>query len=217
MFTGLIEETGIIQSVKPLGGGKRITVKSQKIMDDLKIDDSVAINGVCQTVVSRTVDTFDVESVEETIRKTTFGQLKSGDWVNLERALRIGDRLGGHLVQGHVDCTGNVITIVKERTGILLWISYPSEFSRYIVNTGSICINGISLTVAKAESGKFMSAIIPHTWEITILNFLKTGSLVNLEFDVLGKYIENMIKSGITHNNLSKNSSIYDQYLDQPY
>jgi len=99
----------------------------------------------------------------------------------------------------------------------LIWISYPLEFSRYIVNSGSICINGISLTVAKAESGKFMSAIIPHTWELTILKQLKPGSVVNLEFDVMGKYIENMIKSGITNNNLSTNSSIYDQFIDQPF
>jgi len=217
MFTGLIEEIGIIQSANPLGGGKRISIKANKIMDDLKIDDSVSINGVCQTVVSRTVKTFDVEAVEETIRKTTFGYLKSADLVNLERALRIGDRLGGHIVQGHVDCTGIIITIVKERAGVLIWISYPLEFSRYIVNSGSICINGISLTVAKAESGKFMSAIIPHTWELTILKQLKPGSVVNLEFDVMGKYIENMIKSGITNNNLSTNSSIYDQFIDQPF
>ena len=203
MFTGLIEEIGIIQSVKPLGGGKRISINSKKILDDLKIDDSVSINGVCQTVVLRTVNSFDVEAVEETIRKTTFGQLKAGDHVNLERALRAGDRLGGHIVQGHVDCTGNVLTIAKERAGILLWISYPLEFSRYIVNTGSICINGISLTVARSDSGKFMSAIIPHTWDVTILKYLKPGSIVNLEYDIIGKYIENMIKSGISNNNYS--------------
>ena len=217
MFTGLIEEIGIIQTIRPLGGGKRISVKAAKIMDDLKIDDSVSINGVCQTVVSRTVNSFDVEAVEETIRKTTFGNLKPAEMVNLERALRMGDRLGGHIVQGHVDCTGNVVTISKERTGILLWISYPSEFSRYIVNTGSICINGISLTVAKAETGKFMCAIIPHTWEVTILKNLKQGSIVNLEFDVIGKYIENMLKSGITNNHSSNKSSIYDQFIYQPY
>jgi riboflavin synthase len=193
MFTGLIEEIGIIKSISPKGGGKRITVQAKKMMDDLKIDDSVALNGVCQTVVGRMTDTFDVEAVEETIRKTTFNQLTPGKKINLERATKLGDRMGGHLVQGHVDCVGNVLTIHPESAGKLVWISFPEQFRKYVVPVGSVCIDGVSLTVAKVEATKFMVSIIPHTWDVTMFRELKTGAKVNLEFDIIGKYVENML------------------------
>jgi len=213
MFTGLIEEVGEIISSSRIGGGLRIRVRANKIMDDLKIDDSVSLNGVCQTVVSRTNNSFDVEAVEETLRKTTLSKLKQGDKLNLERAAALGDRMGGHLVQGHVDCVGNILSVNPESTGRLVWISFPQRYSKYIVQQGSICIHGISLTVAKAELGKFMISIIPHTWDVTVLKDMKTGSEVNLEFDIIGKYVENML---IPHVNSKSSNSILDQYKDQP-
>lgn len=213
MFTGLIEEVGEIVSVSRIGGGRKISVKANEVMDDLKIDDSIALNGVCQTVVSRTDKTFDVEAVEETLRKTTLHDLKPGEKINLERAAALGDRMGGHLVQGHVDCTGHILRINPESTGRLVWIAFPEKFSRYVVPQGSICIHGISLTVAKVEGAKFMVSIIPHTWDVTVLKKMKPGSVVNLEFDIIGKYVEKMVEPHITKES---KSSVLDQYMDQP-
>jgi riboflavin synthase len=196
MFTGLVEEVGKIESIAQLGKGLRITVRANRILDDLKIDDSVAINGVCQTVVARTSSTFSVEAVDETMRKTNFGQLKTGASANLERALRADSRLGGHIVQGHVDTTGTITQIIPETAGVLIRVSFPNEFRRYVAALGSITVNGISLTVARAESNNFTLSIIPHTFKSTTLSELKNGSVVNLEFDILGKYVENLLLFG---------------------
>jgi riboflavin synthase len=204
MFTGLIEEIGTIKAIRTVGGGRRITVHAKKIMNDLKIDDSVALNGTCQTVVSLTPDSFDVEAVEETIRKTTLGRFATGMKINLERAAKLGDRMGGHLVQGHVDCTGYILSIIPEGAGKLVWISFPGEFRKYIVPIGSICIDGVSLTIAKAEATKFMVSVIPHTWQVTLFNELKSGTQVNLEFDIIGKYVENMMSPNINKDNGNK-------------
>jgi riboflavin synthase len=193
MFTGLIEEIGAIVSVQPRGGGRRITVKASKIMDDVKIDDSISINGACQTVVGRTDTTFDVEAVEETLKKTTLAFLKSGARVNLERAMRSGDRFGGHIVQGHVDTTGTVHSIEKQTMSWLIWIEFPREFAQYIVPVGSICIDGVSLTVARIEGTRLMVSVIPHTVSVTTLKDLHSGSTVNLEFDIIGKYVERLM------------------------
>lgn len=193
MFTGLIEEIGEIKSVRQIGGWKRITVSAQTIMGELKVDDSVALNGACQTVVSLTKDTFDVEAVEETLRKTTLGRLIPSRKINLELAMKLGERLGGHIVLGHVDCTGKVLSIQNEGLGKQVWINYPEQFRKYIVPVGSICIDGVSLTVAKVESTRFLVSIIPHTWEMTIFKEMRNGHDVNLEFDIIGKYVENMV------------------------
>ncbi len=208
MFTGLIEELGEISAIRPIGGGKRISVKASKIMDDLKIDDSVALNGACQTVVARSEHHFEVEAVEETLRKSTLGQFRPGMKINLERAARLGDRMGGHLVQGHVDTIGTVANIHKESAGILVWVSYPTEFDKYVIPTGSVTIDGISLTSARVEGYKFMVSVIPHTWKVTNLNNIRIGAYVNLEFDVIGKYLDKLLKG-------NKPSSL-DQYIDQP-
>jgi riboflavin synthase len=212
MFTGLVEEIGSVKAVSALGNGKRLSISASSILDDLKIDDSVAINGVCQTVVSCDSKSFTVEAIEETIRKTTFKSIKAGDKVNLERALKVSDRLGGHIVQGHVDSVGKIFRIIPETAGIQLWITYPHEFKKYLVTTGSICINGISLTTARIDDDKFMVAIIPHSWKSTNLFLVKVASEVNLEFDILGKYIENMMSS----QNQSKSISSLGYYIDQP-
>ena len=213
MFTGLIEEIGIIKSISNLGGARKITVSASKILNDLKIDDSVAINGACQTVIKVNSKEFEVIAVEETIRKTTLGSLKSSDEVNLERAMKVSDRLGGHIVQGHVDTTGNVKSIEKQLTGILVWVEFPIQFARYAVQHGSICINGVSLTIARLSKGMATISVIPHTWDVTTLSELKNGAEVNLEFDIIGKYIENFMNY---KNEKPAESSALSKYITQP-
>jgi riboflavin synthase len=200
MFTGLIEEIGTIKAISPLGGGKTIEVSAKKILDDVKVDDSVSIEGVCQTVVSVASTSFVVEAVEETLRKTNFNKLSIGKKVNLERAMRLNDRLGGHLVQGHADCTGTIRQIRRETTGILIQVAYPSEYAKYLVRTGSVCVNGVSLTIARLDGGSFTVSIIPHTFNNTSFQFLKNGDSVNLEFDIIGKYLEKLLAGGQNNN-----------------
>ncbi len=212
MFTGLVEEIGKIKAVRPLGGGVRIAVTGKKVVEGLKIDDSIAVNGVCQTVVAVEGADFEVEAIEETLRKTTFRDLKPGTDVNLERALCLNGRLGGHIVQGHVDTVGRIKSVIKEKTGINICVSYPAEFSKWVVARGSICIEGVSLTVAHSMPGTLTVSVIPHTWSSTVLRDRKPSSEVNLEFDILGKYVENMVG----FSNSSNRGSLLDQYIDQP-
>jgi len=210
MFTGLIEEIGTVQSVLSQGSNRRITVKGAVVMDDLKIDDSISINGACQTVISRTEHTFDVVSIAETLEKTTLHSLKTGTKVNLERAMKLGGRMGGHIVQGHVDCVGRVISIELMNGSWNVWIEFASHFSKYVVPVGSICIDGVSLTVARTEANRLMVAVIPHTLEVTMLGSARAGSPVNLEFDILGKYVEKMLKGN------SAAESILQSWITQP-
>lgn len=212
MFTGLIEEIGTVKRIERSGGSCNISVQAKKVLDDLKIDDSIAINGVCQTVIAVQNNIFTVTAVEETLSKSTLGELKQGSLVNLERALRPIDRLGGHIVQGHVDCVGTITSIERLATAVLLWITYPKEFEKYVVRTGSICIDGISLTSAKVEQQKLMVSIIPHTWENTTLKFSRVGNKVNLEFDIIGKYIEKLLVSKQANNT----PSVLEDFLSQP-
>ncbi len=210
MFTGLIEEIGTVQSVQSTGSNRRITVKGMLVMDDIKIDDSISINGACQTVISRTEHTFDVVSIAETLEKTTLYSLKSGTKVNLERAMKLGGRMGGHIVQGHVDCVGRVVSIELMNGSWNVWIEFPSQFSKYVVPVGSICIDGVSLTVARTEGNRLMVAVIPHTLQVTMLGSIKAGSPVNLEFDILGKYVEKMLGGKGTA------SSTFQSWITQP-
>ncbi|NLO19629.1 MAG: riboflavin synthase [Ignavibacteria bacterium] len=204
MFTGLIEEIGTVKSLLQKGNARRFSIEANSIFSDLKVDDSVAINGCCQTVIKIQNNTFEAEAVEETLRKTTLGSFVPGHVVNLERAVRLQDRLGGHLVQGHVDCIGTISKIRKETLGILLRIAYPSEFRKYIAPTGSICIDGVSLTVAKDEEHSFTVAIIPHSWSKTVFPTLQVGSKVNLEFDIIGKYVEKILREEKRSSTLSE-------------
>ncbi|HLP27433.1 MAG TPA: riboflavin synthase [Candidatus Didemnitutus sp.] len=192
MFTGLIEETGTVTSTVDRAKGKRITIAASRTLDDLDIDHSIAVNGVCLTVVERTPNTFEVDVVEETLRKTTIGNLHPDSPVNLERAVRLNDRLGGHIVQGHVDTTGVVDLILPGDAGWEMWIRFPSEYRKWLIPVGSICINGVSLTVAELEAERCKVAIIPHTLSVTTFNTLNEKDTVNLEFDVLAKYIDNI-------------------------
>lgn len=194
MFTGIIESTGSLQNITDLGGGIQFTIGSS-LANELNVDDSISVNGVCLTVVRKTIDSFTVQLVEETLRKTSLGQLSEGSSVNLERAMVLGARLDGHIVQGHVDTIGNVIGIGEESTGWLIEIGYPKEFSDYIIGRGSVAIDGISLTVARDLEHSFTVAIIPYTREHTNLKDVRVGSIVNLEFDMIGKYVLKYMKN----------------------
>jgi riboflavin synthase len=195
MFTGLIEEIGTINFIRPYGGGKLISVVAKTILEDVKIDDSISINGACQTVISHNRNTFEVVAVEETLRKTTLGRLHSSQKINLERAMKPSNRLGGHIVQGHIDCVGRVVKIERMQTAVNLWVEFPEEHKNMLVPTGSITIEGVSLTSARVEGNQFMVAVIPHTWENTTFANLRNQSEVNLEFDIIGKYVNKILNT----------------------
>ena len=194
MFTGIIEEIGTVTQVDPLGSdtaGKRLTIQAE-MAPALQVDESVSINGACQTVVDVDADTstFAVDSIEETLRKTTFGSLTAGTPVNLERALQAGDRLDGHFVQGHVDTTGTVVEVEQEETDWLYTIEFNPQYASYLIPVGSIAVDGISLTVARLDEDTFTVAIIPHTYRETNVSSAWTEEAsVNLEFDLIGKYV----------------------------
>ena len=191
MFTGIIKDVGKIAGVAKRNGGLRLRVHYGNSIEfsTLSIDESVSLSGACQTVVAVGEGWFEVDTVEETLAKTTLGSLRNGSQVNLERAVRPVDRLGGHFVLGHVDCAAVVHEIRELGSSRELWIAFPDAFSPFIVSAGSITIDGISLTVAKLEPLLFAVAVIPYTFAHTTINGLKAGSLVNLEFDILGKYV----------------------------
>lgn len=191
MFTGIIEEVGTVTHVEDLGGGKRLTIEAD-MTPELQVDQSVSINGACQTVVAVDPDagTFAVDTIEETLRKTTFDALTPGTPVNLERALQAGDRLDGHFVQGHVDDTGTIVDVEREETDWLYTIQFDPQYASYLIPVGSIAVDGISLTVARLGDDTFTVAIIPHTYEVTTVSEAWTeGAAVNLEFDLIGKYV----------------------------
>lgn len=194
MFTGIVEEVGRVKLIIPKGKAKVFAISSKKLLGDVKIGDSVAVNGVCLTVFEKLNDHFKVEAVEETIKKTNLGSLKTGDRVNLELSLKLGERLGGHIVLGHVDTTGLIENIIKLQNSWVFEIKFPSEFEKYVIPKGAISVDGISLTIADVNDDKFKVSIIPFTWENTNLRFKKTGDRVNLEFDFFGKYVENFLK-----------------------
>ncbi len=195
MFTGIIEETGSLSAVRDLGGGRRLTVAAS-FAPALRVDQSVAINGVCQTVVAVTDTTFDVVAVEETLRKTTFGDLRPGTLVNLERALQPTGRLDGHFVQGHVDAPGTVTAAGKEQTNWLYRVRFDDRFAPYLIPVGSIALDGVSLTVARLEGDELTVAIIPHTYENTNVRTWQPGTRVNMEFDMIGKYVVGWLQRG---------------------
>jgi riboflavin synthase len=194
MFTGLVEEIGSIRSIEPIGNGKKIQINASKVLTDVSIDASISVEGVCLTVVNFTSEFFEVIAVEETLKKTTLGLFTVGMEVNLERAVLVTDRLGGHIVQGHVDCTATVVSSVELTTSWEFSFVLEEQHLKYIIPVGSICINGISLTVANISENVFSVAIIPHTYSATTIHNLVIGKTVNIEFDVIGKYVERMVQ-----------------------
>jgi riboflavin synthase len=194
MFTGLVEETGIVKGIKQKGGSTIFTIQGKKTVQSLRIDHSIAVEGVCLTVIKSTKKMFDVQAVEETLKKTTLGKLKIGSPVNLERPLLPSGRLGGHFVLGHVDGLGKIISLKTLESSWIYWIKVPKKFSHHLVPVGSIAVNGVSLTMAEVKANSFAVSIIPHTMDVTTFPLLKPGVMVNLEFDVLGKYIERLFE-----------------------
>lgn len=189
MFTGLIEETGRVASVAPTRAGARLTIACETVLDGLTIGDSVAVNGACLTAVAHDAAGFSVEAVAETLRRTALGALSADAPVNLERAMRLGDRLGGHIVQGHVDGTGVVRAVQPEGESLLMTISADADLLRYVVTKGSITVDGVSLTVAERLPDGFSLALIPHTQATTTLGPGAIDRRVNLEVDVVAKYV----------------------------
>jgi riboflavin synthase len=194
MFTGIIEETGQILSKQSFQGGIRFQISANKILEDTKIGDSINVDGACQTIIEFQNNKFSIQSVGETLEKTTFANFQIKQWVNLERALAVGDRMGGHFVQGHVNGTGIIQQWYPRGENYFLEIKIPENLSRYVVSEGSISIDGISLTIAQTREDLVGISIIPHTANITNIRYKKTGDHVNIEVDMLAKYIENLLK-----------------------
>jgi riboflavin synthase len=194
MFTGLIEEKGKLISKIKTGDGLRLVFTAQNVFDDLDIGNSISVNGVCLTVVELNKGSFAVDTIEETLKKTNLGQLNVNDFVNLERPLKADARLGGHFVLGHVDTTGKVESVKELSNSHFMTISYPENFKNYLIYVGSVAIDGVSMTVAEVNNNSFSVGIIPHTWTETVFSDKKPGDSVNLEFDVLGKYVEKIME-----------------------
>ena len=191
MFTGIIETLGTIQEIKKENTNIHITINSS-ITNELKIDQSVAHNGICLTVVAIEDSFYTVTAIDETIKKTNLAHWKAGDNVNLERAMKLGDRLDGHIVQGHVDQTGTCIVAEQTNGSWLYTFEYDEELNNITIEKGSITVNGVSLTVVNSKKNQFSVAIIPYTYENTNFKNFKIGTKVNLEFDVIGKYISRL-------------------------
>jgi riboflavin synthase len=194
MFTGLVEEVGEVASLKKSSKGAYLTVKCSKVLEGTKVGDSVAVNGACLTVVEVGKENLSFFVSLETLNRTNLKFLRSGSPVNLERALRLGDRLGGHLLLGHVDATTKITAVKREGESFLFKFQLPKRFSHLVVEKGSVGIDGISLTVANLTADSFQVAVIPHTLKETNLKFRKAGDLVNVEFDVIGKFVERMVR-----------------------
>ena len=195
MFTGIIEEVGKVAAILVKGEKRRLTISCSKLTPELKQGDSISVSGTCLTVVDFATDSFAADLAQETWKRTSFSRLKPGALVNLELPMRANGRFDGHVVQGHVDGTGTLVSIesIPDGNDFLLTIRVPSELTRYIVAKGSLAIEGISLTVAAIEGAEVRVAIIPHTAEMTNLRSLKPGDPVNLEVDVIAKYVEKMM------------------------
>lgn len=194
MFTGIIEAQGEVLRMEREEGNMHLFI-SCPFLSELRIDQSVSHNGVCLTVCELDENFYRVTAIRETLDKTSLGELKPGDPVNLERCMPANGRFDGHIVQGHVDTVGTCTEIRDDEGSYRLWFSFPSEFENLLVEKGSICVNGVSLTVVDCGRDFFSVAIIPYTWENTNLGALQAGNSVNLEFDVLGKYVRKMMRS----------------------
>lgn len=193
MFTGIIEEVGRILQIHSGAASIRLTVSAQKILEDVRIGDSIAVNGTCLTVTEHTDKSFSADVMPESVRKTSLRELKTGSPVNLERALQLSSRLGGHIVSGHIDGTGEILNKKPEDNAIIVTIGAGRELLRYIVKKGSVAIDGISLTVVDADNEKFSVSLIPHTASITTIGQKRNGAAVNIETDIIGKYIEKLL------------------------
>ena len=206
MFTGIIEEKGMISRIMKTASHAILTIKAKKVMEDIHIGDSIAVNGICLTVTSFSANEFQADVMHETLDRTSLKMLKPGSSVNLERAMAAGGRFGGHMVSGHIDGTGRITDIKEDSLAIWYTIETSPEILHYIVEKGSIAIDGISLTVAKVTQTTFAVSTIPHTRVVTTLGERRAGDLVNLENDIVGKYVEKFIYEKNIHGIMKENS-----------
>lgn len=209
MFTGIIEEVGVVTALEPQAAGARLRVRCRQVLEDARLGGSIAVNGVCLTAVELQADSFAADVSSETLRRSNLGELRPGALVNLERPLTPSSRLGGHIVQGHVDGVGQLLSLTEVAGGHWwLRVRYPLELAPYLVVKGSVAVDGISLTIAALESDAFAAAIIPHTFRSTALRARRVGDKLNLEVDILAKYVEQLLKfrtapqSGLTEEKL---------------
>jgi riboflavin synthase len=189
MFTGLVEALGTVHRLEPDGDARNLIIAETQLAPQLGIGDSVAVNGACLTVVERDSQTFRFQAGPETLRRTNLGELKLGERVNLERSLRLSDRLGGHIVQGHIDGVGRVVERERQGDWEMVWFTCPGELARQMVPKGSVAVDGVSLTLVEVAADRFSVALIPHTLAHTTLGFRSVGATVNLETDLLAKYV----------------------------
>lgn len=193
MFTGLVEEVGVVSALEPQGDAVRLTIDATTVLSDAKLGDSISVNGVCLTVAERDDSSFTADVMQESLDRSALGQLAAGSKVNLERAMAVGERLGGHIMQGHVDATATLSGRTSSENWDVLRFSLASDLTRYIVEKGSIAVNGTSLTVSAVGEDYFEVSLIPTTLQETTLGELAVGETVNIEVDVLAKYVEKMI------------------------
>lgn len=215
MFTGIIEEMGQIRSITMKGRSGQVAVCARKVLEGTRIGDSIAVNGVCLTVVSLQADGFSADVMAETVRRSNLGQLKAGDHVNLERAMAAGGRFGGHLVSGHIDGTGRIRSCRQEENAVWVMVEADPGILRLIVKKGSVCIDGISLTVADVGDHWFSVSVIPRTGAETTLLRKRPGDLVNLENDMIGKYVERLLGWPGSEGEETKPSGITMEFLQE--
>jgi len=211
MFTGLVEDNGEIVAIVPAQGGRALRIRTRIPLGEVAVGDSIAVDGVCLTVESTSGDTFTATAGRETLSRSSLAQVRAGRKVHLERALPIGGRLGGHLVQGHVDCAGTVVESRSDGESWVLWIDIPGAEARYVAAKGSICVDGISLTVNEIRDTRFRVNIVPHTAAVTHITRCAPGDRVNIEVDILAKYVERLLsgrepgKGGLSLETLIRN------------
>lgn len=211
MFTGIVEEVG---QVKAIGNGT-LQIQATKVLEDVKLGDSIAVNGICLTVTGFNSHSFQADVMPETIKRTSLGELKLGSPVNLERALTLSSRLGGHIVSGHIDGTGRIVSLKEDKNAILMKIQADGAILRYIVEKGSVALDGISLTVAQVGSKDFTVSLIPHTRQVTNLSVKGEGSLINIENDVVGKYVAKLLQPAGESADVAAKSSITMDFLKE--
>ena len=197
MFTGIVEELGTVAAVEDQGDALRLTVRAGTVLEDAALGDSISVNGCCLTVAERTADTWTADVMQETLDRTSLAGVAPGDRVNLERAVTVDKRLGGHIVQGHVDGVGEVLSRTPSEHWDVVEISLPGDLDRYLVDKGSITVDGVSLTVVEARETSFTVSLIPETLARTTLGSRRVGDLVNLEADVIAKHVEKLLASGL--------------------
>ncbi len=213
MFTGIVEEIGEISAIKKNAKSAELTIKANVVLQGTKIGDSIAVNGICLTATSIHGNTFTADVMAETMRRTSLGELSAGSKVNLERAMAADGRFGGHIVSGHIDGTGTISELVREENAVWVTICTDEKILRLIIEKGSIAIDGISLTVAYVDEKCFKVSIIPHTASETTLLSKKPGETVNLENDVVGKYVEKLLGINIQNDNKMKKSGLSESFL----